>query len=121
MSAKYIFVTGGVVSSLGKGLGGWPNLSLQTTLQGAPLKLRLGGDVQLSQNFSRLPTKLAPCLGDSNTFNNPGNLHFLTLTCYRRRHGRSCQDRITMDGGAARATGDHSDGSRSRKPRPSEA
>jgi hypothetical protein len=24
-------------------LGGWPNLETQTTLQGAPLKLRLGG------------------------------------------------------------------------------
>jgi hypothetical protein len=48
--------------------GGWPDPNLQTTLQGAPFKLRLGGDAQLSQNFSRLPTKLVPCLGDSNTF-----------------------------------------------------
>ena len=59
MSAKYIFVTGGVVSSLGKGLGGWPNLSLQTTLQGAPLKLRLGG---VFANVSRRndPQSLSP-------------------------------------------------------------
>jgi CTP synthase (UTP-ammonia lyase) len=28
MSAKYIFVTGGVVSSLGKGLAAGPNLNL---------------------------------------------------------------------------------------------
>ena len=41
--------------------GDWPNLNLQTTLQGAPLKLRLGGDVQLSQNLSSSAAKLAPC------------------------------------------------------------
>ncbi len=52
--------------------GGWPNLSLQTTLQGAPLKLRLGGDVQLSQTaFTSSATKLVLCRGDSNTFRNP--------------------------------------------------
>ena len=44
--------------------GGWPNLNLRTTLQGAPLKLRLGGAVHSSQNLSPSPTKLVPCLGD---------------------------------------------------------
>jgi hypothetical protein len=53
--------------------GGWPSLDLQTALQGAPFKLRLGGGVQLSQKLSPLPTKFVSCLGDQNTFSNPGN------------------------------------------------
>jgi hypothetical protein len=32
--------------------GGWPNLTLYSALQGAPLKLCLGGGVELSQNLA---------------------------------------------------------------------
>ena len=43
------------------------------------------------------------------------------LSSLSHRRGGSSQDRITMDGAAAGTTGDHADGSRSRKPRPSKA
>ena len=44
--------------------GGLARPSPVNTLRGVPLKLGLGGGVQLSRKLSPWTTKLVPCLGD---------------------------------------------------------